>query len=343
MAHESQVLDLVRTLKHAGDIVELSVQQYTRIPWWVNNENMCAWVADTEIIDEKSGASHPATYVAVYLGSVYYAPDKEFRLAGEAPDWLITGMSSEHHLRGTCGVHFSLAYLPQMSVSCRSTLRSLIDERIRALRRAWRASMISTREVAFTNLHLRRWFIPPEDEDPHEDMYVKADCDEKDAHVTACIEKGRMPLPQDTGIRTYTKIDDVRGRQWRDTQQRDQSDQLIDAASWLRENMRRHQLSRGWVPLNYVQGGSSKIAELDGAYIRLLFWLCSQTVIYDFGAFYLNGYNKSLHRILNLWQLHVTPQPNNQPSVQLCVGDPRVPEVYPWYPVETRRILTKPT
>ena len=62
-------------------------------------------------------------------------------------------------------------------------------------------------------------------------------------------------------------------------------------------------------------------------------------MIFDFGARYLEGYKKTFHRMLDLKQLHVTPQPMNQPSVELCAGEPEIPETKPWMTVDTSQYL----
>ena len=103
--------------------------------------------------------------------------------------------------------------------------------------------MFSTREIVIDCLRLRKWSVQPDD--VYDDPYVRADCDKNDAHLSSCIEGGQLKLPQVGLYTTYQNIQDVIGRQTRDTQQRNQSSKLVDAATWLRQHVRPHNLKQG--------------------------------------------------------------------------------------------------
>ena len=329
MNPEFSLLDKLRRTNDAT--ANLTNDEYVCIPWSVNWYNMCAWVQSTQIHDEQADVHYPATYVSIYFGNMYYSPAEEFRDVNESlPDWIAAEIEGSQYLRTTCGVHCTLAYLPEMSWYNRKTLRQLLNRRICDMRDAWLRDKDALRTFLVESLRVRSWYL--RSEDPYDfGRVVKAVCAESAMFLTHCIENELLELPQRGLYVTINTHQELETRVQRDEHQRTSGESLLNLALEQRHFMRRAYFEKGWLPFRYRTGTAvTRIHKVGGAAIRLLLRLCQMAIEYDAGGYHMIGFNKKLHRIIQLDKMHVTPQPMDAPAICVSTGEIEIPEQDDW-------------
>ena len=332
MKVEFNVLDrLGRIVSRDDATANLTDDEFIVIPWSLNLHNIYAWVQATEIHDEVADVHHPATYVSIYFGNLYYSPTKEFRAKDEImPDWLASAVQESHHLRTTCGVHCTLAYLPEMSCNDRRILRQRLNRRIGEFRDAWLRSERALRTCMVSSLRVRSWYLRPEDAYDF-GRVVKADCAEGSRCLARCIEQGRLALPQVGLYVTIKTPQELEARVQRDEDQRKWGEALLRLALVQRDRMHTAHFQKGWLPFRYRRVlGLTRIDKVDGAGIRLLLGLCLLIIKYDAGGYHMTGFNKKLHCITDLDKMHVTPQPKDAPAIYVSTDEIEIPEQDDW-------------